>query len=71
MERGHGVSAYPEMMPRRAPGKGRRKKVKFSHACPHLIRRWVQEPHPRYGDRVPYFRSFLDFPGPHDCFASA
>lgn len=28
-------------------------------ACPHLRRVWWQEPHPRYGDAVPHFRSAL------------
>lgn len=36
-------------------------------ACPHLelVRRQV--PHPRYGDRVPYFETYTRRPGAHEC----
>ena len=26
-------------------------------SCPHKIRVWTQVPHPKYGDKLPYFVS--------------
>lgn len=42
------------------------------NACPHAVVRHQQVPHPRYGDRVPYFASWTEsLEGTeHDCVTS-
>lgn len=49
----------------------RHQRKAIREACPHLERRWAQVPHPRYGDRVPYFVSYVaKLPQPHPCVAA-
>lgn len=49
-------------------GERRRLKRIARVACPHAVVRHKQVPHPRYGDRVPYFVSWTEpLVGPHRC----
>jgi hypothetical protein len=40
--------------------KGPRSRDKQVKGCNHLILRHAQVPHPRYGDRLPHFRSWVE-----------
>jgi hypothetical protein len=51
----HGVSAFPELMPQRSPGNNRKRRRTSISRCGHVIKVSTAAPHPRYGDRVPYF----------------
>jgi hypothetical protein len=53
----------------RTRGEQKRRKRLARVACPHAVKRWKQVPHPRYGDRVPFFVSYLEplADTAHDC----
>jgi hypothetical protein len=65
------ISAQTEVKLRADKARGdqnrRHQRKAIRVACPHVVTRWVQVPHPRYGDRMPHFQSYLARPGEHVC----